>query len=38
MYIFSRFDENKNGEIEKTEPIHIFWIDLKKPKIAQRVY
>lgn len=38
MYIFSRLDENKNGEIEKTEPVHVFWIDLKNPETAERAY
>ena len=38
MYLFVKFDTNKNGLIEKTEPLHIFWIDLKNPQKAKRLY
>lgn len=38
MYIFARHDSNKNGMIEKTEPLHVFWIDLKSPLAAKRLY
>lgn len=31
MYVFAQLDENKNGQREETERIHIFWIDLKDP-------
>ena len=31
MYIFAKLDENLNGQMESTEPIHIFWLDLKNP-------
>lgn len=31
MYIFTRLDQNKNGQMEDTEDINIFWIDLKDP-------
>lgn len=32
MYVFAQLDENKNGQREETEKVHIFWIDLKNPK------
>jgi hypothetical protein len=38
MYIFARHDANKNGNADKKEPLHIFWIDLKKPTKAKRLY
>lgn len=38
MYIFARHDENKNGTIEKKEPLHIFWFNLKQPAKAVRLY
>jgi hypothetical protein len=38
MYLFARHDENKNGNAEPKESIHIFWIDLKSPAKAKRMY
>jgi hypothetical protein len=38
MYIFARQDENKNGMQEDTEAVHIFWISLKTPDMAKRLY
>ncbi len=38
MYIFASHDANKNGIGEKKEPIHIFWISLKAPGPAKRLY
>ena len=38
MYLFAKFDVNKNGLIDKTEPLHVFWIDLKNPQKAKRLY
>jgi hypothetical protein len=38
MYIFARKDENKNGISDKTEPIHIYWLDIKVPVKAKRLY
>lgn len=32
MYVFARSDENKNGQMESEEPVHVFWIDLKNPE------
>lgn len=32
MYVFAQLDENKNGQRDETEEIHIFWIDLKNPR------
>ena len=32
MYVFARLDKNQNGQMESEEPIHIFWIDLKRPE------
>lgn len=37
MYIYARFDANKNGSAEKKEPISIFWVDLKKPNLARKM-
>jgi hypothetical protein len=36
--IFARLDENKNGQIEEEEDVHIFWIDLKSPERNGRQY
>ncbi len=38
MYIFAKQDLNKNGAIDKKEPVHIFWIDLKDPQSAKPLY
>jgi hypothetical protein len=38
MYIFARHDENKNGQSERQEPLHVFWINLAKPETAKRLY
>ncbi len=32
MYIFAKKDKNKNGKMEASEPMDIFWIDLKNPQ------
>lgn len=32
MYVFARYDKNKNGKIDTNEPTHIHWIDLKNPE------
>ncbi len=31
MFVFARLDKNKNGETDESEPINIFWLDLKDP-------
>lgn len=38
MYIFARHDADKNGTADAEEPIHIFWIRLKQPAVAKRMY
>jgi len=38
MYIFARLDENKNGQRDDGENIHIFWIDLNDVKNRGRQY
>jgi hypothetical protein len=38
MYVFARLDIDKNGKTEKKEPLHIFWISLKQPEKAKRLY
>lgn len=38
MYVFAQIDENNNGQIDETEEIHIFWIDLKNPDENGRLY
>lgn len=31
MYVFAKLDQNNNGQSEKEEAMHVFWIDLKNP-------
>jgi hypothetical protein len=38
MYIYARLDANQNGKIDKKEPQHIFWINLRQPDKAKRMY
>jgi len=38
MYIFTRQDVDNNGTIDNKEPVHIFWISLKAPLEAKRLY
>jgi hypothetical protein len=38
MYIYAVQDTNKNGSADKKEPMHIFWISLKEPVKAKRLY
>jgi hypothetical protein len=38
MYVFAQLDENKNGQIEDIEKVHVFWIDLKNPRNNGRQY
>ncbi|MDI9340552.1 MAG: hypothetical protein QM534_08265 [Sediminibacterium sp.] len=38
MYIFARHDENKNGTQDDSEPIHVFWFNLKAPAKAKLLY
>ncbi len=38
MYVFAQLDQNKNGKREVNEPTHIFWINLKNPTLAKRMY
>ncbi len=38
MYVFAKLDENQNGQLEDSEPIHIYWIDLKDPGKSGRQY
>ena len=37
MYVFAQLDSNNNGQQDASEPIHIFWIDLKDPSKTGRV-
>ncbi|HLP10518.1 MAG TPA: hypothetical protein VK177_01230 [Flavobacteriales bacterium] len=37
MYIYTRHDRNKNGQIEKTEPVSVFWIDFKDPGTLKKL-
>ncbi len=32
VYIFAKWDKNKNGQIDELEPVNIFWVDLKNPE------
>jgi hypothetical protein len=38
MFLFAKLDANKNGTIDKQEPLHVFWISLKTPGPAKRMY
>jgi hypothetical protein len=38
MYVFAQLDANQNGTAERAEPIHVFWISLKAPAPAKRLY
>ena len=38
MTIRARKDENKNGVLEKTEPVSIFLLDFNNPKTLKQVY
>jgi len=38
MYVYAIHDANKNGKIDKNEPKHIFWINLRQPAPAKRLY
>lgn len=38
MYLFAKQDTNKNGTGDPKEPVHIFWINLKDPTHAKRLY
>lgn len=38
MYIFAKQDVNKNGKTEKSEPLQVFWVDLKAPSPAKLIY
>ncbi len=38
MFVFAQLDENKNGQTDDKEDIHVFWIDLKNPHNNGRQY
>lgn len=38
MYIFASHDSNKNGVSDHSDSRHIFWIRLKEPKPAKKLY
>jgi hypothetical protein len=38
MYLFASHDANKNGTRDLKEPIHVFWMNLKAPLQAKRMY
>jgi hypothetical protein len=38
IYIFAKWDQNKNGLIDELEPINVFWFDLKNPELKGRQY
>jgi hypothetical protein len=38
LHVFARKDTNGNGQVEKTEPIHVFWIDMKDPMKSGQIY
>jgi len=38
MYIFARQDADHDGTAKSKEPLHIFWVSLKTPRVAKRLY
>lgn len=38
MFVFAQLDANNNGSRDESEPIHVFWIDLKDPNRTGRMY
>jgi hypothetical protein len=38
MFVFAKSDNNNNGQIEDSEPVHVFWINLKDPSKTGRQY
>lgn len=38
MFIFAQMDTNGNGKRDSNEPISVFWIDLKKPQLTDKMY
>lgn len=38
MFVYAQLDNNKNGQKDEGEPIHIFWIDLNDPSRTGRQY
>lgn len=38
LYLYAKLDENKNGSIEKTEPLNIYLLNLKYPSTAKKIY
>lgn len=38
MYLYATHDSNNNGSVEENEPTHIFYINLKQPTLAVKVY
>ena len=38
MFVYAIHDANGNGRTENTEPTHVFWINLKSPAPAKRMY
>ncbi|NMH27839.1 hypothetical protein [Flavobacterium silvaticum] len=37
MYVYARFDANKNGSPERNEPMSIFWIAMHNPTEARKL-
>lgn len=38
LYVYTKFDKNNNGLIEGLENLHMFYIDLKNPLVAVKMY
>lgn len=38
MFIYAKYDQDKNGAVDKKEPLHLFSVDLKNPTLARRMY
>ncbi|MBI1268120.1 MAG: hypothetical protein GC193_11900 [Cryomorphaceae bacterium] len=38
LFVFARHDSNSNGQIDISEPISIFWVDLKDPGLRGKMF
>lgn len=38
LLVYARLDQNNDGQSQITEPVHVFWVNLKDPTQAGRLY